>query len=90
MSDRSDEKFTRVAASRLPRRAMMHGVTVASAGAILAAAAGTARAAGTGPFPEHPKWRFVFVNHVTTNSFFVPTQYGIQDACALLGCTYQW
>ncbi len=90
MSDRSDEKFTRVAASRLPRRAMMHGVTAASAGAILAAAAGTARAAGTGPFPEHPKWRFVFVNHVTTNSFFVPTQYGIQDACALLGCTYQW
>jgi simple sugar transport system substrate-binding protein len=32
----------------------------------------------------------VFVNHVTTNSFFVPTQYGIQDACKLLGCTYAW
>jgi simple sugar transport system substrate-binding protein len=43
-----------------------------------------------GQFPAHPKWRFVFVNHVTTNPFFVPTQYGIQDACALTGCTYQW
>ena len=40
--------------------------------------------------PTHPKWKFVFVNHVTTNPFFVPTQYGIADACALLGCTYQW
>ena len=32
----------------------------------------------------------MFVNHVTTNPFFVPTQYGIQDACALLGMDYQW
>ena len=22
---------------------------------------------------SHPKWKFVFVNHVTTNPFFVPT-----------------
>lgn len=43
-----------------------------------------------GNFPEHPTWNFVFINHVTTNPFFVPTQYGIQDACALLGCKYQW
>jgi simple sugar transport system substrate-binding protein len=43
-----------------------------------------------GNFPSHPQWNFVFVNHVTTNPFFVPTQYGIQDACALLGCKYQW
>ena len=27
---------------------------------------------------------------MTTNPFFVPTQYGIQDACALVNCTYQW
>jgi simple sugar transport system substrate-binding protein len=27
---------------------------------------------------------------VTTNPFFVPTQYGIQDACSLLGCDFQW
>ena len=38
----------------------------------------------------HPNWRFVFVNHVTTNPFFVPTQYGAADACGLLGCRYQW
>jgi simple sugar transport system substrate-binding protein len=27
---------------------------------------------------------------VTTNPFFVPTKYGAQDACTLLGCSYQW
>jgi simple sugar transport system substrate-binding protein len=43
-----------------------------------------------GNFPKTPKWKFVFVNHVTTNPFFTPTQYGAQDACALLGCTFQW
>ncbi len=77
-------------AERLPRRAMMHGVTATAAAGMLAAMAGRAEAAGTGPFPAHPKWKFVFVNHVTTNPFFVPCQYGIHDACALLGCTYQW
>lgn len=41
-------------------------------------------------YPKHPKWKFVFVNHVTTNPFFVPTQYGAADACSLLNCTYQW
>jgi simple sugar transport system substrate-binding protein len=39
---------------------------------------------------SHPKWNFVFVNHVTTNPFFVPTIYGAQDACSLLGTSYQW
>jgi simple sugar transport system substrate-binding protein len=34
--------------------------------------------------------RFTFVNHVTTNPFFVPTKYGAEDACKLLGCSYQW
>src|SRR5262249_61271118 len=43
-----------------------------------------------GNYPNHPKWKFVFINHVTTNPFFVPTQYGIQDACALVNCSYQW
>jgi simple sugar transport system substrate-binding protein len=33
---------------------------------------------------------FVFVNHVTTNPFFVPTKYGAEDASKLLGCKYQW
>ena len=32
-------------------------------------------------FAKHPKYHFVMVNHVTTNSFFTATIYGIQDAC---------
>jgi len=36
------------------------------------------------------KPRFVFVNHVTTNPFFVWARRGAQDACDLLGCSYQW
>jgi simple sugar transport system substrate-binding protein len=90
-SRRSDEMVATIGA-RLPRRALMRGVTAGSAAALLSAAAGAAQAAdaGAGPFPEHPRWKFVFVNHVTTNAFFVPCQYGIADACALLGCDYQW
>ncbi len=35
-------------------------------------------------------YKFTFVNHVTTNPFFTPTQNGAADACKLLGCSYQW
>jgi simple sugar transport system substrate-binding protein len=35
-------------------------------------------------------FHFVFINHVTTNAFFTPTQSGAADACKLLGCTYTW
>jgi len=79
------------------RRRLLSGAGLTSAGlaasALLAACSNdksTAAAAGSGDFPSTPKWRFVFVNHVTTNPFFVPTQYGASDACALLGCAYQW
>lgn len=41
--------------------------------------------AGTGDFPKTPGWKFAFINHVTTNSFFAPTQSGMKDAAALLG-----
>jgi len=51
---------------------------------------GTAASGAVGNFPKTPKWKFVFVCHVTTNSFFTPTQYGAEDACKLLGCEYQW
>ena len=86
-SDEVEEKITQ----RLPRRALIQGVTVGSAAALLAAGTRTgARAADAPPFPDHPRWKFVFINHVTANPFFVPCQYGIQDACALLGCDYQW
>ncbi len=40
--------------------------------------------------PSHPGWKFGWVNHVTTNPFFVPTQYGIEDANRALGTTHQW
>jgi simple sugar transport system substrate-binding protein len=52
-----------------------------------AAPTGTASAAkaAAGNFPTTPKWKFTFVNHVTDNSFFTPTQYGFQDCAALLG-----
>jgi len=42
-------------------------------------------AAAAGNFPSTPKWQFTFVNHVTDNAFFTPTQYGFADAAALLG-----
>jgi simple sugar transport system substrate-binding protein len=38
-----------------------------------------------GNFPKTPPWQFWFDNHVTTNLFFVPTQFGFKDAAALLG-----
>ena len=71
------------------RRTMLHGASIGSALALFGGI-GAARAATDAPFPDHPRWKLVFVNHVTTNPFFVPTQYGIQDACGLLGCDYQW
>src|SRR5213592_2828793 len=45
---------------------------------------------GGGVFAQTGKPKFVLVNHVTTNPFFVPTKYGAEDACKLLGCSYQW
>src|SRR6185312_16697138 len=77
---------------RLLSGAGLVSVSAAAAGLIAAcSSAKTPAAAGTvGNFPSTPKWKFAFVNHVTTNPFFVPTQYGAADACALLGCTYQW
>ncbi|MFL5921491.1 MAG: sugar ABC transporter substrate-binding protein [Gaiellaceae bacterium] len=51
---------------------------------------GNSSSSGAGDYPETPKWKFVFVNHVTTNPFFVPTQYGIEDANAIYNTTHQW
>jgi simple sugar transport system substrate-binding protein len=89
MRRRSRDVAAAVAAA-LPRRALMRGVAAGPVAALLAGAAGGAQAAEEAAFPPHPRWKFVFVNHVTTNAFFVPCQYGIHDACALLGCDYQW
>src|SRR5215213_5789905 len=81
---------------RLGRRQFLAGSALASAGLLLAScrreAAQQASQGGGGgsggSFPDTPEWNFVC--HVTTNSFFVPTQYGIEDAQALLGTTSQW
>src|SRR6201998_2247199 len=43
-----------------------------------------------GKFPNHPRWKFIFVAHVNTNPFWVPLRYGAEDACALLRTTFQW
>jgi simple sugar transport system substrate-binding protein len=51
---------------------------------------GNSSSSGVGDFPETPKWKFVYVNHVTTNPFFVPTQYGIEDADAIFNTDHQW
>ena len=82
------------------RRRLLQGTglvsATAAASALLAAcssssspsstATSTASAVSTiGNFPKTPAWQFWFVNHVTTNLFFVPTQFGMADAAALLG-----
>ena len=77
------------------RRTFMKTLGVVTAAGLLQACgsdddAKAGGSGGAGNFPETPEWRFVFVNHVTTNPFFVPTIYGIEDASAILGTTHQW
>jgi simple sugar transport system substrate-binding protein len=78
----------------LSRRGLFRAGLGSGAAALALSAFGRSEAAfaagESGSLPSHPAWKFVFVNHVTTNPFFVPTQYGIADACSMLGCTYQW
>jgi simple sugar transport system substrate-binding protein len=88
--------------NRVTRRRLLGGIGLTSASlaasALLAACTNnddkssgdSASATAAGDFPSTPKWKFVFVCHVTTNPFFTPTQYGAQDACALLNCQFQW
>jgi simple sugar transport system substrate-binding protein len=93
-----DEEATPVKAWRqVTRRAALMGGAAGAAGFALNACGGNndnaTGASGGGAnaiFGKQPKMKFVFVNHVTTNPFFVPTKYGAEDACKLLGCSYQW
>jgi simple sugar transport system substrate-binding protein len=80
---------TTIETGGFPRRGVLGGAALVAALGAMGARASAALAA-TGSFPQHPRWKLVFVNHVTTNAFFVPTQYGIQDAAALLEVDYQW
>jgi simple sugar transport system substrate-binding protein len=77
------------------RRRLLEGAglfsATAAASALIAACSSSssssaqATKAAAGNFPTTPKWQFTFVNHVTDNSFFTPTQYGFADCAALLG-----
>ena len=76
------------------RRRLLAGTglfsATAAASALISACSssgsGSPAAKGTvGNFPKTPPWKFWFVNHVTTNLFFAPTQFGMADAAALLG-----
>ncbi len=87
---------------QLTRRTALSGGAAGIAATILAACGGsssssssTASAASGGSgaaaiFGSSASYKFTFVNHVTTNPFFTPTQNGAADACKLLGCSYQW
>jgi simple sugar transport system substrate-binding protein len=86
------------------RRRLLAGTGLASAtmaaSALIAACSSSSSSAakttsgGTsaiGDFPKTPGWQFWFVNHVTTNLFFVPTRLGYTDAATLLGLpTPKW
>ncbi len=77
------------------RRRLLEGAglfsATAAASALIAACSSSSSStaapvkAAAGNFPTTPKWQFTFVNHVTDNSFFTPTQYGFADCAALLG-----
>jgi simple sugar transport system substrate-binding protein len=86
------------------RRRLLSGagmVSASAAASALLAACSSSSTASTkqsgaakkvaGNFPTTPAWQFWFVNHVYSNPFFVPTQYGFADAAALLGLpTPKW
>lgn len=76
------------------RRTALAGAGAAALGSMLSACGANGGDSdggqGAGDFPKTRKFRFVFVNHVTTNPFFVPTQYGAEDASALVGTSFQW
>jgi simple sugar transport system substrate-binding protein len=84
---------------QITRRTALSGGAAGIAAAILEAcgsskSTSTASASGgsaaSGIFGTSASYKFTFVNHVTTNVFFTPTQSGAADACKLLGCSYNW
>jgi simple sugar transport system substrate-binding protein len=98
---RRDDGDPRSRVAAITRRTALTGGAAGVVATMLAACGGgggpsptTAAPPGGGGnaavFGSPKKMKFVFVNHVTTNPFFVPTRYGAEDACKLLGCTYQW
>jgi simple sugar transport system substrate-binding protein len=96
----SDDKLSRSADTQASSRRTALKFLGAGGGAVAASAllaacngvqGGASSSSGVGAFPSTPGWRFVFINHVTTNSFFNPTRTGLADAAKLLGVpTPQW
>jgi simple sugar transport system substrate-binding protein len=73
------------------RKALTTAAKLGLGAAGLASGIGTASAdtPASGGLPRK-NYKFFFVCHVTLDQFFTPTIYGIQDACAAFGCSYQW
>jgi simple sugar transport system substrate-binding protein len=76
------------------RRKLLKGAglfsATAAASALISACSSASNSSASaknvaGNFPKTPSWKFTFINHVTDNSFFTPTRYGMADAAALLG-----
>jgi simple sugar transport system substrate-binding protein len=88
--DSKREATPHTKARAVNRRAALAGGAGALAGMMLSPVAQSLAASDSSIFGAQKKFHFVFVNHVTTNPFFTPTQYGIADACNLLGCSAQW
>jgi simple sugar transport system substrate-binding protein len=86
-SDRAEKAGYRPNRRRMFRDAAIVGAAATIPGFLAACAQGgtSSGGGGKGNFPATPGWKFTFINHVTSNPFFVPTVYGIQDACAVLG-----
>jgi simple sugar transport system substrate-binding protein len=101
-ADRKEDDTPESRLRAVTRRTALTGGAAGLATAIIAACGGSSSPSETtaqstssgssasGIFKSSGKLKFVFVNHVTTNPFFVPTKYGAEDACKLLGCSYQW
>ncbi|HEY2769871.1 MAG TPA: sugar ABC transporter substrate-binding protein [Solirubrobacteraceae bacterium] len=99
--ERKEEETPHKKLRQVTRRTALSG-GAAAIGAMILEACGsssksttTAQASGggsaaSGIFGVSKSYKFTLVNHVTTNTFFTPTQNGAADACKLLGCSYQW
>jgi simple sugar transport system substrate-binding protein len=98
--DAREEETPHSRLAAFTRRTALTGGAAGLVSTMIAACGGDGNKAATsnaqsgspasGVFKPSKKYKFVFVNHVTTNPFFVPTKYGADDACKLLGCDYQW
>ena len=99
MSDHESDGLGEALAAGMDRGSLLKRIAVGGAAlsvpSLMAAEAalGSPQAlaeAAAAVWPKHPKWKFAFINHVTTNPFFVPTQYGAADAAKMVDVSYTW